>query len=153
MGNLLNKNDVSKVDRDHTLQPESHAPEKHEYKTDEQMAIPSNTSPISGLDIDASQLKRKVFNKSFPELHDEFDELFKKHGAKLSQVKSGRMKVQAVQRSSSVGSSREISQNDLKLERFKIKTIDLGGDIKQGQGHNGNGGQHDKTKTKGGGSK
>ena len=136
MGNLLNKNDVSKVDRDHTLQPESHAPEKHEYKnpTDDQMVIiPSNTSSISGLDIDASQLKRSmlhkndgdmcencyaihkkavgkavdprlltilefsrqlyvrkqvVFEKSFPELHDEFVELFKKHGAKLSQVKS-----------------------------------------------------------------
>lgn len=200
MGNHLNKNDVSKVDRDHTLQPESQAPEKHEYKnpTDEQMAIPSNTSPISGLDIDASQLKRnmlhkndgdvcdncyaihkkaagkavdlrlltllefsrqlyvrkqEVFKKSFPELHGEFDELFKKHGAKLSQVKSSRMKIHTVQRSSSVGSSREISQNDLKLERFKIKTIDLGGDVKQGQGDNGNGGQDDKTKTKGGGSK
>ncbi|KAL0007908.1 hypothetical protein SO802_009410 [Lithocarpus litseifolius] len=76
--------------------------------------------------------KQEVFKKSFPELHDEFDELFKKHGAKLLQVKSGRVKVQTVERSSSVGSSREISQNDLKLERFKIKTIDFGGDVKQG---------------------
>ncbi|GMY23185.1 hypothetical protein FCV25MIE_18426 [Fagus crenata] len=192
MGNLLNKNnDVSTVDSEHTLQPESHVPEKHQYKknpSNEQMVIPSNIvnntslqntksgvlqknagdmsdncyvihQKAAGKGIDPRLLtlleffrqlyvrRQEVFKKSIPDLHNEFSELFKKDGAKLSQVKSGRMKVQTVQRSLSVGSPRELSQDDLKLERFKVKTINLGGEVKQG----GNGGKDDKTK--GGGNK
>jgi hypothetical protein len=84
--------------------------------------------------------RQEVFATSFPDLRREFDELFKKHGAKLSQAKSGRVKVKTIQRSLSVGSSREISGDDLKLERFKVKTVVVGGDVKQG----GKGGQDDK---------
>jgi len=57
-----------------------------------------------------------------------------------NQAKSGRVKVKTIQRSLSVGSSREISGDDLKLERFKVKTVVVGGDVKQG----GKGGQDDK---------
>ncbi|KAG6680349.1 hypothetical protein I3842_13G037000 [Carya illinoinensis] len=84
--------------------------------------------------------KQEVFKTSFPDLHEKFDEIFKKDGGKVSQVKSGRMiKAQPIlQRSMSVGSPREISQDDLKLERFKVRIIDVGGsDTKQADGKGG----------------
>ncbi|XP_059442444.1 uncharacterized protein LOC132174782 [Corylus avellana] len=179
MGNLLNKNNFSKVDGgDDALnaQPDQ-APERHRHRnpSDEQMIVPSlvrrdhllrkNAGDMcdicyrihrkaAGKAVDPRLLtvleffrqlyvrRREVFETSFPDLHSEFDEIFKKHGAKLSQAKSsGRQgKVKSVQRSSSVGSSREISGDDLKLERFKVKTVVVGGDVKEG----GKGGQGDK---------
>lgn len=175
MGNLLNKNNFSKVDPDNALQQEpDHAPDKNHHRnpSDEQMVLPSlirrdllrktagdmcdNCYRIhrkaAGKAVDPRLLtvleffrqlyvrRQEVFETSFPDLHREFDELFKKHGAKLSQVKSGRVKVKTIQKSLSVGSSREISGDDLKLERFKVKTVVVGGDVKQG----GKGGQDDK---------
>ncbi|KAB1225333.1 hypothetical protein CJ030_MR1G015653 [Morella rubra] len=89
--------------------------------------------------------RREVFKTSFPDLHDDFDELFRKQGSSLSQAQSGRMKVQPMKRSSSSGSTREIAAGDLKLQKFKVRTINLDGDT------NGKGGKDDKTK--GGGSK
>lgn len=181
MGNLLNKNNLSEVDRGNGWQLEAdHAPDKHHHRnpSDEQMIVPSNNHPslirgglvrknagdmcdncyrihkkAAGKAVDLRLLtvleffrqlyvrRQEVFETSFPDLHHEFGEFFKKHGAKLSKEKSGRVKVKTVQRSSSVGSSREISTDDLKLERFKVKTVVVGGgDVKQG----GKGGQDDK---------
>ncbi|RVW26348.1 hypothetical protein CK203_110010 [Vitis vinifera] len=79
--------------------------------------------------------KRELFQKIFPELDDNFVESFKKIRATLLQLKTDRLKVQTLQRSLSLDSPRTPStkgdEYPLKLERFRVKTLDLSGGIQQ----------------------
>ncbi|KAJ9684771.1 hypothetical protein PVL29_016979 [Vitis rotundifolia] len=73
--------------------------------------------------------KRELFKNIFPELDDNFVELFKKIRSTLLQLKTDRLKVQTLQRSLSVDSprtpSRKGDEYPLRLERFKVKTLDV----------------------------
>lgn len=89
--------------------------------------------------------RSEVFKKIFEESHDEFVEMFKEVGAKLSRHgRSRRNETTAtLKRSLSVGSQRIRSidgddQFPLRLERFKVRTVVPGG------GGAGSGAQGDK---------
>lgn len=73
--------------------------------------------------------KRELFKSIFPELDDNFVESFRKIRATLLQLNTDRVKVQTLQRSLSVDSprtpSRKGGEYPLRLERFKVKTLDV----------------------------
>ncbi|RVW71422.1 hypothetical protein CK203_058100 [Vitis vinifera] len=73
--------------------------------------------------------RRELFKNIFPELDDNFVESFKKIRATLMQLKTDRLKAQTLQRSLSVDSprtpSRKGDEYPLRLERFKVKTLDV----------------------------
>ncbi|KAJ7970545.1 Protease Do-like 4, mitochondrial [Quillaja saponaria] len=93
--------------------------------------------------------RQEMFKKMFPaELYEESVELFKKFGYLLNEVKSNR-EVRTLQRSLSLGSPRARDDSELKLERFKVRTVNADGPVQQA----GQGGQGDNNKTKGGASK
>ncbi|RVW71418.1 hypothetical protein CK203_058098 [Vitis vinifera] len=73
--------------------------------------------------------RRELFKNIFPELDDNFVESFKKIRATLLQLKTDRLKVQTLQRSLSVDSprtpSRKGDEYPSRLERFKVKTLDV----------------------------
>lgn len=84
--------------------------------------------------------KREVLKNIFPELHNEFVDMFKKFGGMLSLGKSDQIKVRTLQRSLSVGSPRTLKNGDespLRLERFKVRTVVPGGGAPSGQGDKG----------------
>lgn len=93
--------------------------------------------------------RHELFNKIFPEHHQDnfLDEMPKKVGLVLSRVKSNQTRVRTMQRSLSIGSPREFKrdESEMRLERFKVRTIDLDDGVEQD-------GKDDKTKS-GGGSK
>lgn len=86
----------------------------------------------------------ELFKKIFPGSPDKFlAEMPKKWNLVLSQVKSDQTtRVRTMQRSLSIGSPREFKRDgsEMRLERFKVRTIDVDDDVEQ-------------DKTKSGGSK
>ncbi|XP_034705178.1 uncharacterized protein LOC117929084 [Vitis riparia] len=86
--------------------------------------------------------KRELFKNIFPELDDNFVESFKKIRSTLLQLKTDRLKVQTLQRSLSVDSprtpSRKGDEYPLRLDRFKVKTLD----VNVGAGQDGKGTTH-----------
>lgn len=86
--------------------------------------------------------RRELFKNIFPELDDNFVESFKKIRATLMQLKTDRLKAQTLQRSLSVDSprtpSRKGDEYPLRLERFKVKTLD----VYAGAGQDGKGTTH-----------
>lgn len=104
--------------------------------------------------------RRDLFKKVFPRLHDEFVELPKKYGGIVAQFNEVRMgSAPTMRRSLSAGSPRTPSskggESPLKLYRFKVRTVKLGGGgggggVQQG-GQGSQGGQGVNTKS--GGSK
>ena len=95
--------------------------------------------------------RKELCKKSFPKLHDEFVELSKKCGCVVPQVQIPHLQVNrrrstpTLQRSLSVGSPRTPSnrggESDLRLDRFKIRTlnVDSGGGGGGGGGGSGSG--------------
>ncbi|KAA8534520.1 hypothetical protein F0562_032037 [Nyssa sinensis] len=72
--------------------------------------------------------RREFFKKIFPGLHDEFEDVFKKIDGIKARKKG--MRVQTMQRSLSLGSPRTPKHGDdstLRLERFRVRTLDLSG--------------------------
>lgn len=92
----------------------------------------------------------ELFKKIFPEHHHHnfLDEMPKKVGLVLSRVKSNQTRVRTMQRSMSISSPPEFKrdESEMRLERFKVRTIDLDDGVEQD-------GKDDKTKQAGGGSK
>ncbi|KAF7147647.1 hypothetical protein RHSIM_Rhsim03G0105800 [Rhododendron simsii] len=80
--------------------------------------------------------KHEFFTKIFPgRLYDEFAELFKKIAGVSSTWDDA--KARTLTRSLSCGSRRGANQGDestLRLERFKVRILDLGGVQSSGQG-------------------
>lgn len=82
--------------------------------------------------------KQKKGNKEEHANAKAFRQLLKKLALRLFKKKLGEMKVQTMRRSLSIGSPRtrwaSEGESNLKLEKFKSKTLDLGGgvDIQQG---------------------
>lgn len=103
--------------------------------------------------------RKELCKKSFPKLHDEFVELSKKCGGLVPQVQIPHLQVNrrrstpTLQRSLSVGSPRTPSnrggESDLRLDRFRIRTLNVGGGAGGGGGGSGGivvqGGQGDTT--------
>ncbi|XWS56319.1 hypothetical protein CRYUN_Cryun09bG0075600 [Craigia yunnanensis] len=89
--------------------------------------------------------RQELVNKIFPGLQNEFIEFFRKVGRVLAEVKSNQVKVKTMQRSLSLGSPRTPAMQEggyespLRLQRFKIRTVNVGDDQEDGQG--GQGGQ------------
>ncbi|XP_022748093.1 uncharacterized protein LOC111297719 [Durio zibethinus] len=98
--------------------------------------------------------RQELLKKIFPRLQNEFIELFKKFGRVLAQVKSNQVKVKTMQRSLSLGSpttpSKKGDESPLRLDRFRIRTVNIG-DVQGGQG--GQGGQGSQSVDKPAGSK
>ncbi|PRQ56198.1 hypothetical protein RchiOBHm_Chr1g0333141 [Rosa chinensis] len=88
----------------------------------------------------------ELFKKIFPGRPDKFlDEMAKKLNLVLSQVKSAQTtRARTMQRSLSISSPREFKrdESEMRLERFKVRTIDVDDGVKLG-------GQDDKTKSAG----
>lgn len=86
----------------------------------------------------------ELFKKIFPGGHDDkFLEVPKKLGLIFAKVKPDQTKaVRTMQRSLSIGSPRDFkgSESEMRLERFKVRTIDVddGGGVQGGQGGQGN---------------
>lgn len=72
--------------------------------------------------------RRELFRRTFPTIHSELAEFFRKLGEIILQRKMNRIKVQTIQRSLSLGSPRTPKQGEestIRLERFKVRTLDL----------------------------
>ncbi|KAK9283450.1 hypothetical protein L1049_011694 [Liquidambar formosana] len=87
--------------------------------------------------------RKELFKKIFPRLQEELVELLKENGVELpSQAKKDSRKVETMQRSLSLGSPRmpsrqgdESESAPLRLDRFKVRTLNVGGGVQQdGQG-------------------
>ncbi|KAM1229859.1 hypothetical protein ACFX15_039487 [Malus domestica] len=77
----------------------------------------------------------ELFKKIFPGIQDKFLEVPKKLHVILAQVKPDETKLaRTMQRSLSVGSPRDFKggESKLRLERFKVRTIDTGDGVEQG---------------------
>ncbi|XVE99090.1 hypothetical protein REPUB_Repub03eG0166900 [Reevesia pubescens] len=87
--------------------------------------------------------RKELLKKIFPGHQNEFLEFLGKVGRVLVEVKSNHVQVKTMQRSLSLGSPRTPSKNGdeppLRLQRFKIRTINFG-DVQEG-GRGGQGGQ------------
>ncbi|XP_017984529.1 PREDICTED: uncharacterized protein LOC18586776 [Theobroma cacao] len=98
---------------------------------------------------------QELLKQIFPGLRNEFIEFFKKVGTVLAKVKSNQVKVKTMQRSLSLGSplmpSKKEDESSLRLERFKIRTVNIG-DVQEG-GQSSQGGQGGQGGTKPAGSK
>lgn len=95
--------------------------------------------------------RRDTFKILFPKLHDEFEVMSENIEAVLSKKKArkentfGIDRTKSLQRSSSVGSPRITSrgigdEEDLTLDWFKVRTVDINDTPPAGGGQGGNGG-------------
>ncbi|KAF5742599.1 hypothetical protein HS088_TW09G00650 [Tripterygium wilfordii] len=103
--------------------------------------------------------RSELFEKIFPGLHDEFIELPKRIDAMLLQGEFNNFpqtQVRSLQRSLSVGSPRTPSstrgEEDLRLQRFKVRTLVVGGGEPGDRGGS-SGGQSQSDTKNGGGAK
>lgn len=81
--------------------------------------------------------RQDFFKKIFPGLYDDFAELFERIGGVFSERDGA--KARTMTRSLSFGSGCGAKQDDestLRLERFKVRTLDIGGVQSSGQGDN-----------------
>ncbi|XVE75546.1 hypothetical protein DITRI_Ditri12bG0102400 [Diplodiscus trichospermus] len=85
--------------------------------------------------------RQELLKKIFPGLQNESIDFFRKVGRVLAEVKSNQMKVKTMQRSLSLGSPRtprgKGDESPLKLERFKIRMVNVGDDQEDGKGGQG----------------
>ncbi|XVE68620.1 hypothetical protein DITRI_Ditri09bG0083100 [Diplodiscus trichospermus] len=83
--------------------------------------------------------RKELLKKIFPGLQNDFIEFFKKVGRLLDEFRSNQVKVKTMQRSLSLGSpptpSKEGDESPLRLDRFKIRTVNVY--VQGGQGDQG----------------